>query len=63
MLNPDAKEYNKLLLLPDISVFYDKTYLLIPFTFKSVAKQQKELKKKPSGSRNWFKKIKKLNLK
>ena len=61
MLNPDAKEYNlisreilvlpdKQLFLPDISVFYDKKDLLTPFTFN--------LKKKPSGSRNRFKKIK-----
>ena len=66
MLNPDAKEYTKCsflpesrLVLPDISVFYDKKDLLIPFTFKSVAKQRKELFKKPSGSKKWFKKIKK----
>ena len=68
MLNPDAKEYNLIsreilvlpdkqlflpesrLVLPDISVFYDKKDLLTPFTFN--------LKKKPSGSRNRFKKIK-----
>jgi hypothetical protein len=45
MLNPNAKEYNKCSFLPDISVFYDKKDLLIPFTFKSVEKQRKELKK------------------
>jgi hypothetical protein len=39
------------LVLPDVSVFYDKKDLLTPFTFN--------LKKKPSGSRNRFKKIKK----
>ena len=44
MLNPDAKEYNlisreilvlpdKQLFLPDVSVFYDKKNLLIPFRF------------------------------
>jgi hypothetical protein len=62
MLNPDAKEYNKQsflpesrLVLPDISVFYDKKDLLTPFTFN--------LKKKPSGSRNRFKKNKPLNTK
>jgi hypothetical protein len=61
MLNPDAKEYNlisrEIKFLPDISVFYDKKDLLIPFNFKSVAKNFK----KPSGSRkrvkvNQFKK-------
>ena len=51
MLNPDAKEYTKQFVLPDISVFYDKKYLLVPFNV---------IKKKPSGSRKWFKKIKNL---
>jgi hypothetical protein len=58
MLNPYAKEFlpDNQLFLPDVSVFYDKKDLLIPF--KSLAKQRTvALKKKPSGSRRRFFKV------